>query len=535
MSVDLDSKLSQYLFDHQCIDPQELGVAAGVSTKTGDSLARVLQRMELLPVEQLQAHVLAALGFPQIDMESRVAHRVFAMQLGEAFCKQHHVLPLAAECDAETVDVVMLDPGDIVVADALRQRLSGVNLRLCMAELPAIERAHYQLFTTQVTSANTTNDAVSQLSNLLSLAVSRSASDIHLEPTMDCARIRLRCDGVLRLWRHISREQWQLLLGRIKVVAALDIADSRSAQDGRFAHSADGREVDIRVSVMPTDRGEAVVMRILDRNRHALNFESLGVAREQQESLLHMLSRPEGMVIVCGPTGSGKSTTLYALVESIRGEALNILTLEDPVEYPATWVRQTSINDAVSMDYAEGVRAAMRQDPDVMLIGEMRDPETAKIALRAAMTGHRVLATVHANSALASVGRLWDLGLQPSLLSGNLIGVVAQRLLRKLCQYCKIPDTKNNGFFVASGCEHCHQFGYLGRAPVLEIWPVDRDFDELLHQGASLQALEQLRAQKGQQNLMSAAISLLRSGVSSVEEVQRVMGPLPAGWANEYE
>jgi len=535
LNTNLDSVFSSYLRKNQCLAPQELFVAEQVSEKTGDSLARVLQRMELLPADLLQSYVVQALGFPLLDLDSRQADVTLAAQLGSDFCRQHHVLPLTCLHETETVDVAMLDPGDIVVSDALRQRLGAVNLRLCMADLPAIERAHYQVFTSPEADAEyaSSGDAVSQLEELLSLAVSRSASDIHIEPTLDCARLRLRCDGVLQLWRHISSEQWRLLIGRIKVMASLDIADSRSAQDGRFAHSANGREVDVRVSVMPTDRGEAVVMRVLDRNRHALNFESLGVDNEQQMQLQSMLAQPEGMIIVCGPTGSGKSTTLYALVESIRGEELNILTLEDPVEYPATWVRQTSINDAVSMDYAEGVRAALRQDPDVMLIGEMRDADTAKMALRAAMTGHRVLATVHANSALASVGRLWDLGLQPGLVSGNLIGVVAQRLLRKLCQHCKTPNLDHKQGYVAAGCEHCHQQGYIGRVPVLELWQVDRDFDELLHQAASRRAFEKLNEEKGGHDLMHAAISLLKRGVTSVEEIHRVIGPLPLGWENE--
>lgn len=535
MSSDIDLRLSHYLLKVGCLDAHAVQVAQSIADKRREPLSRVLHAMEWVKPDVLQQHMLNALGFALIDLDRRTVDRAMSLRVGEAFCRQHSVVLLVADADIDVADVVLLDPDDIVVVDALRQRIGSSPVRLCMADTAAIERAHHRAFVDEAGADGEELEpgAVGLLLQLLVAAVTCSASDIHIEPTRDCARLRFRCDGVLRLWRYIKTEDWQPLLGRIKVLAGLDIADSRSSQDGRFSHAANGREVDIRVSVMPTDRGESVVLRMLDRNRHALSFDALGIDPEQQQQLLSLLRRPEGMVLVCGPTGSGKSTTLYALVESLRGESLNIITLEDPVEYPSTWVRQTSINDAVSMDYAEGVRAALRQDPDVMLIGEMRDAETAQVSLRAAMTGHRVLTTVHANSAMASVGRLWDLGLQPSLVAGNLIGVVAQRLLRRLCQHCKMTDPVRPGYCIAVGCSECHQQGYLGRHPVFEIWQVDEDFDELLHQSASRRAFEKLSQEKGGRSLQQAAVALMESGVTSAEEVERVIGPVPTGGCSE--
>ena len=527
MMGSLDAKLKQHLLAVAALDANELQVAEKVAFRRQEALAQALLRMELIEPDLLQAHIVNALGFPLLELDSCTVHKDLALDLGESFCRQHEVVPVHPVLPSDVVDLVFSAPDNIIAVDTVRQRLGAMKFRVCMADRHAIERMWGLAFTRvkALGASVSAPDAVNQLEELLSLAIGQSASDLHIEPTGDCARVRLRCDGVLHCWQHMSLEQWQPMVGRIKVLAGLDIADSRRPQDGRFTHATSGREVDIRVSVMPTDRGEAIVLRLLDRNRNALNFDGLGILPEQQRTLRRMLSQPEGMLLVCGPTGSGKSTTLYALVESIRGESLNILTLEDPVEYPATWVRQASINDSVSMGYAEGVRAALRQDPDVMLIGEMRDADTAQMSLRAAMTGHRVLTTVHANSAMASIGRLIDLGLQPNLLAGNVIGVIAQRLLRRLCVHCKCADPNNPKYFVATGCEHCQQRGYSGRRPVLEIWHLDSDFDELLHAGASRHRLEMLSAEKGHCGLREAALALVQAGETSVEEVQRVIGP----------
>ncbi len=521
-----DRKLYESIAQQGRLTRAELDVAMQVAQRRGSSLGLSLQRMGLFDRKEMSAVYELAFGLPFVDLDQAHIDDAIAQSLGELFCRRHAVLPVIGGGAGPGVQLAMADPANVVALDALRQRLAGKTPPLCIADPASLAVAIKQTFSAveKREHALSKDGAVAALDQLLIQAIEHSASDVHVEPMPDCARIRLRCDGVLKLHKHLPLDEWQSLLLRIKVLATLDIADSRRPQDGRFSYQYESRDVDIRVSVLPTDCGEAVVMRVLDRHRHALDLDSLGVERQQREQLLSMAQRPEGMLLVSGPTGSGKSTTLYALVELLRSESLNIITLEDPVEFPATWVRQTSINDAVAMDYAAAVRAALRQDPDVMLIAEMRDAETATVALRAAMTGHRVLSTVHANSALASVSRLWDLGLEPRLLAGNLSGVVAQRLLRKLCVHCKVRSERGDGSFDAAGCEACHQQGYRGRTPVLEIWEVDAAFDELLHQQASRAAFEDLARQQGMCSLQQSALSLVAQGVTSLDEVVRITG-----------
>lgn len=516
-----DDKLAHTLRQRGAVAAHDLAVAERVAERRGEPLSQVLVRMELLDAEQLRDCVVAAQGCPSVELEAHLVDTALASTLGAALCRRHRALPLRPEATGGVQRLALVDPGDLVALDALRQRLGVREVDTCLVDEADLERAWRQVFAAAEDSDVPEGDAIGLLDTLMARARSRRASDIHLEPTRDCARVRFRVDGVLACWRHLDTEVYQTLVGRIKVIAGLDIADSRSPQDGSFSISADGCELDVRVSVLPTDCGEALVLRLLERQRRALDLPALGVPPSQRETLRELMQRPYGLLLVCGPTGSGKSTTLYALVDSVRGEALNTITLEDPVEYPTTWVRQASIHDAVSMDFAQGIRAALRQDPDLMLIGELRDEQTAQMALRAAMTGHRVLSTVHANSAVASIARLWDLGLACNLLAGNLLGVVAQRLLRKLCQHCKC-DT--GAGFQAVGCAQC-EGGYRGRLPVLEVWSVDSDFDELLHRGASRRELQQLAQQKGLQSLRDSADKLRRQGLTSQAEIDRVLGP----------
>ncbi len=530
-----DEKLEALLVRDGSLSQAEIDVARDVARRRGDSLALALRRMDLMEAGKLESLYEQAFGLPFVDLQQMQVQGNVAHSLGEAFCRRNSLLPLLTHGDGAEQLFALSDPGNVIVVDALKQRMAGSPLALCVCDVTALEVALTQTFAVSSSdpAAEVIEGAVEALQQILHYAIERRVSDIHLEPMPDCARLRLRCDGVLEKFRHLTTDDWQPLLVRIKVLAKLDIADSRRPQDGRFAFRHQAREVDVRVSVLPTDCGEAVVMRILDRQRAALDLQSLGVSAADREKLHRLMQRPEGMVLVSGPTGSGKSTTLYALVELIRAEALNIITLEDPVEIPATWVRQSSINESVCMSYAEAVRAALRQDPDVMLIGEMRDAETAEMALRAAMTGHRVLSTVHSNGALASVSRLWDLGLNPRLLAGNLSAVVAQRLLRKLCLACRREDGGSTPQFKAVGCQLCGHKGYLGRQAVMEIWEVGPDFDDLLHQRAPRSAFTELARASGMVGLQQAAMALARQGVTSEEEVLRVTGPLSAELVHE--
>ena len=298
-----------------------------------------------------------------------------------------------------------------------------------------------------------------------------------------------------------------------------------------------GRQVDFRVSTQPTIYGENIVLRVLDREKSIINLENMALPPETLEKLDHMLAKPEGIVIVTGPTGSGKTTTLYSLLSKVNDETVNIMTLEDPVEYPLNLMRQTSVNEVSRVDFANGIRSIMRQDPDIILVGEMRDQETSEMAFRAAMTGHQVFTTLHTNSALGAFPRLTDLGIQPGIMAGNIIGIIAQRLVRLLCPACKkryaatpeerrllaLPESGSTEIHHAVGCKDCGGKGYKGRTPIMEILMMDGDLDELVARGATARELRGAAREKGFQTLADAAIRRVLNGDSSIAEVTRAV------------
>jgi type II secretory ATPase GspE/PulE/Tfp pilus assembly ATPase PilB-like protein len=323
---------------------------------------------------------------------------------------------------------------------------------------------------------------------------------------------------------------------RLKVMAKMNIAETRAPQDGRISATMAGRVVDFRVASLPTTHGENVVLRILDRQKGIVPLDRLNMEESQLELLKRMIARPEGIIMVTGPTGSGKTTTLYSILNHINSDAVNIMTLEDPVEYPMTLIRQTSVAEAAKLDFANGIRAMMRQDPDVILVGEVRDEETAEMAFRAAMTGHQVYTTLHTNSAVGAIPRLLDIGIVPDIMAGNIIGIIAQRLVRKLCRTCRQsydPDVKERrllglsptesvALFRSVGCEQCDYQGYRGRVGIMEILKMDPSIDELVARRATAREILTAARAKGFKPLAEDGIRLVRGGVTSVDELMRV-------------
>jgi len=318
----------------------------------------------------------------------------------------------------------------------------------------------------------------------------------------------------------------------------MNIAEARAPQDGRISLNISGRPVDFRVSAQPTIHGENIVLRILDRQKGLVPLDKLGLAEDQLHLLKLMIARPEGIILVTGPTGSGKTTTLYSVLNHINAEAINIMTLEDPVEYPLAMIRQTSVAEAAKLDFANGVRSMMRQDPDVILVGEIRDRDTADMAFRAAMTGHQVYSTLHTNSAFGSIPRLLDIGILPDILSGNVIGMVAQRLVRRLCPHCKQPyqpephelrllgtaaGRQPPTVYRASGCDVCDFQGYRGRHAIMELVRMDGDLDELVARRATLREIRNAATAKGFRPLADDGLRRVLDGSTSLEEVARVV------------
>ena len=370
---------------------------------------------------------------------------------------------------------------------------------------------------------------------MLSEAIKESASDIHIETFENTLQIRFRVDGVLREVLKPNRKLASLLVSRIKVMAKLDIAEKRIPQDGRISLRIGGRAVDVRVSTMPTGHGERVVLRLLDKNAARLDLKDLGMTDDTRVNFSKIIEKPHGIILVTGPTGSGKSTTLYAGLSQIDAKERNILTCEDPIEYAIEGIGQTQVNTKVDMTFARGLRAILRQDPDVVMVGEIRDLETAQIAVQASLTGHLVLSTLHTNTAAGAITRMEDMGVEPFLLSSSLLGVLAQRLVRTICPHCRashlpdeeerqllaLPEDNDKVIYRAVGCVDCGFKGYRGRMGIHELLPVDEKVRELIHNGQGEQAIEKCVRQSNT-SIRQDGFNKVLAGKTTLEEVLRV-------------
>jgi type II secretory ATPase GspE/PulE/Tfp pilus assembly ATPase PilB-like protein len=507
-------------------------------------------------------------GETSIDLSHVVADPDAIALTPEHLARRHHVLPLAADSEARTLTVAVPDLFNLVALDQLRAHLEGrYDIRPMLAAeaqiLEYLDRFYgfdlsvdgilKEIETGEVdwsslhggtniganSGANVGNEytqpIVRLVNAMLAEAVKRGASDVHFEPEAAFLRVRYRIDGVLEPMRSLHRKYWPAISVRLKVISGLNIAESRAPQDGRLSLTLYGRGIDFRVSSMPTLHGENIVLRILDREKSIIPLTRMGLPDETLERLLGAISQPEGLVIVTGPTGSGKTTTLYSLLAHLNREEVNIMTLEDPVEYPQPLIRQTSLTELSKVDFAGGVRAIMRQDPDIVLVGEVRDREAAEMAFRAAMTGHLVFTTLHTHSALGVFPRLEDMGIRPAILAGNIVAVIAQRLVRRLCPHCKEPHSPdeaerrlldNNApaqIYRAKGCTHCAFKGYRGRLPLMELLLMDATLDEAILRGATPRELAGLAAQRGWRNLAEDGLERVRNGDTSLAEISRVV------------
>ena len=371
------------------------------------------------------------------------------------------------------------------------------------------------------------------LNAILAESLKENASDIHIEPYEKESLVRFRLDGVLSTVLKPSSQITPLLISRIKVMSKLDIAEKRLPQDGRMTVKLGGRSIDLRISTMPSSHGERVVMRLLDKDAGKLQVDDLGMPSETSAQLDDLIRRPHGIILVTGPTGSGKTTTLYAGLQQMDRQGRNIMTVEDPVEYDLPGISQTQINLRAGMTFARGLKAILRQDPDVILIGEIRDGETAEIATQSSLTGHLVLSTLHTNTAAGAITRLQDLGVDSFLLASTIRGILSQRLLRKLCPHCKRPSEPNEfnrgllklkpgqKVFEANGCEKCNSTGYAGRQALFKLVTVDSSLQTLIHENAGEIELE-AKIREQVPSIREAGFGLVRDGLTTIEEVLRV-------------
>lgn len=402
--------------------------------------------------------------------------------------------------------------GSATAAAVADEVASDLDLSRMMQDIPKIEDL-----------LETEDDApiIRMINALLTQASRDDASDIHIEPFESYSLVRFRVDGTLRDVVRPRREIHAALISRIKIMAALDIAEKRLPQDGRITLRIGGKPVDVRVSTLPTGHGERAVLRLLDKEAGRLNLSNLGMAPQLQEGFNKIVHQPHGIVLVTGPTGSGKTTTLYAALGQIDATMTNILTVEDPIEYDLDGVGQTQVNQRIEMTFAKALRSILRQDPDVIMIGEIRDLETAQIAVQSSLTGHLVLATLHTNDSASAVTRLIDMGIEPFLLSSSLLGVLAQRLVRKLCTQCREPDPVT-GHWRSTGCLACNRTGFQGRTGVHELLTVDDDIRGLIHRGESESKIRETALANGMASMRDDGERWVKAGITSPDEVIRV-------------
>jgi len=551
--------IGQILISQGILTEDQLRIALLEQMKSKLPVGKLLVNLGFVSEATLRDALSEKLGLQSVDLSQIIIDSQAMKLVPRDFALRHHIFPVALDRERGTLIVALSDTNNLVALDQLRARLRGeLELESRLAGETEISRAIEQYYGHELSIDGILHEietgevdyqsmagageqysqpVVRLIAALLADAVGKNASDIHFEPEQNFLRIRYRIDGVLRQIRSLHKTYWPAMAVRIKVLAKMNIAETRAPQDGRISLSLTGRQVDFRVASQATSHGENVVLRILDRQKGIVPLDGLGLESSQLDLLKRLISRPEGIILVTGPTGSGKTTTLYSILNHINSDALNIMTMEDPVEYPMTLIRQTSVNEAAKMDFANGIRSLMRQDPDVILVGEIRDEETAEMAFRAAMTGHQVYSTLHTNSAVGAFPRLLDTGVTPEVMAGNMIGIIAQRLIRRLCKHCRQPYTATSAecrllgvkvdrpptVYRAVGCDHCDFQGYRGRLAIMEILKLDVDLDELIARRATARELQRAAIAKGFRTLADDGARRVLEGTTALDELMRVV------------
>ncbi len=555
-------RLGELLLEVGLITSEQLAEALENQRETHVRLGKVLINLGFVTERDVIRVLKSQLGFKYMDLEKIVISRETARLIPEAMAQRYKVIPVMK---TETgIILAMVDPLNVYAIDDVRLA-TGLHVEPVIATETAIDNAiarHFamkesldKLISDLHESMDAEADDPEGLERLLALveeapivklvnsfinqAIIDRASDIHVEPGEKDVRIRYRIDGVLFDMMHSPKSMQAPTISRLKIMASLDIAERRVPQDGRIKLKFENREVDLRVSTLPTIFGEKVVLRILDKSRGLLALEELGLLDENYREFKAAIKQPHGIIMVTGPTGSGKTTTLYAALNHLNSINKNIITLEDPVEYTLAGVNQVQLNNRAGLTFAGGLRSILRQDPDIIMVGEIRDGETARIAIQSAMTGHLVLSTLHTNSASSTLARLLDMGMEPFLIASSVVAIRAKRLVRGLCQHCKQPVELSTGVLVrmgltgemwerasayrAVGCPFCNQTGYKGRLALHEVLIVDKEIRELVTNKASTDKIEEAARAAGMRTLQEDGLRKVLKGVTSLEEVMRTV------------
>ncbi len=546
-------RLGELLITKKLLTEAQLNVAMSQQAITGNLIGDTLIELGFVTSKEIAQSLGEQTGIKFLNLDGYFLSDDALRSVPRDIAQRAGFLPLNIENKVLTIGIT--NPSNILAIDTAT-RISGKPPIVYMVDSESfyetLERAYYFLenpihkrignIVNEIKAMEAPSTVlISSLAELLLMdGIRRNATDIHTSPAKETVHVFYRIDGVLHHAHCLPKIAQNGIISRIKILSSLDIAEQRLPQDGSFTFDFLTKKYGMRVSTVPTIYGENVVIRILSSSGSLLRISSLGFDEDNTQSLLYLFSKPFGIILITGPTGSGKTTTLYAALREINLLEKNVLTVEDPVEYRLSMVKQTEVNEKAGYDFAIGGRNFMRQDPDVMLIGEIRDAETASIAIRSSITGHLVLTTLHTNDAVTAIPRLIDLNIDRYLLSSSLLAVVAQRLLRKVCVNCKIEhqlkdgELKANGFtglegkikiaFKGKGCSVCDHTGYLGRIAIGEILVVDDDLKELIYSGASVKTLKDFAVKNGMKTLRDDGIRKAIEGITTFEEVLRVVG-----------
>ncbi len=554
--------LGERLLEKGVLTEDQLRIAILEQESSQEAIGRVLVNLGFVTEATIRDVLSESQNAETVDLRQINVDPEALNMIPMEIAKRYNFLPFALSDN--NLSIAVANPNDLIVFEQIRAMLgSDVNLNLKVASESDIARAvdeYYGLELTiegilreiesgetdvatqaiQTDAATAGHPIVRLVNAFLSDAVKRVASDVHFEPEQSFLRVRYRIDGVCRQIRSLHRSYWQAMCVRLKVMAEMNIAESRHPQDGKISMTLYGPKVDFRAASHPTAHGENFVLRILDQQKSIVPITELGLNDHALSMLQLMIARPTGLLLVTGPTGSGKTTTLYSFLNHLNNESVNIMTLEDPIEYPMHMIRQSQVSESSKMDWATGIKSMLRQDPDIVLIGEIRDNETADMALRAAMTGHQVLSTLHTNSAIGVIPRLLDMGVLPDILAGNVIGVIAQRLIRRLCPQCKtqqlptedealvlahfVDNPTEIGVWKPVGCQHCDYQGYRGRVAIMELLKFSEEIDEMVSSRASVREIRDTADEHGLFiGLAENAMEKVLAGESSIDEISRVV------------
>jgi len=549
----MEQRFKDLIIESGYISKQQLETASQEQGQTKELLLEVIVRLGLIPREKATMIWAEATGHPYIDLSVTMVDPNLVNQVKQNIVDKFKMLPF--DMIGDSIKVAMYNPADIIGIDAIRRALKK-NIDIYVANLDDINEAIGNQYRQKISfhseidknikaalagsiAAGEVDPPIVRLIDLFIMqAIEQRATDMHLSPDDKASRLSYRIDGIMRPSSVVPKSLHNSIITRLKILSGLNIAEQRVPQDGNISFPYSGRYIDIRTSTSPTDNGENVVLRLLDKANIVMGMPSLGLSKPDHIAIKSLSVKPHGIVLSAGPTGSGKTTTLYSMLQEVNALERNILTIEDPIEYRIPYIKQSQVNEKAGLTFARAIRHFLRQDPDVILVGEIRDLETAKIAFQAAMTGHLVLSTIHTNDAASTIARLMDIGIESYLIPSCLRAVMAQRLVRKVCDKCArihpftqadaqkigIRDDQLTRQKIGQGCPHCNDTGFRGRTGIYEIMNITPSISDLILQKVSSQQIQLKAKEEGMHTMREDGIDKVGKGITTIDEVLRVTG-----------